>query len=189
MKGKLLVIRYFNHTAPFDYAVTELDSRIEERGLLVMEDQLTAYVMVGAQGSGKSTYAEKLARTENAVVISGDDIRAELYGSAEIQGNWVEIHDRIEELVAENCHRCVILDGTHYLREYRKEAIALLRSYGYATVEAIVMDASLANCIARNFQRRERNVSDYIVSEMHEKLQRSLKGIFEEDFTRMQFVY
>jgi hypothetical protein len=40
MKGKLLVIKYFYHTSPFDYAVTELDSHIEERGLLVMEDQL-----------------------------------------------------------------------------------------------------------------------------------------------------
>jgi hypothetical protein len=40
MKDKLLVIRYYNHTAPFEYAVTEPDSRIEERGLLVMEDQL-----------------------------------------------------------------------------------------------------------------------------------------------------
>ena len=150
---------------------------------------MNAYVMCGAPGSGKSTYAKKLAETENAVIISGDDIRSELYGSAEIQGNWVEIHDRIEELVAENCHRCVILDGTHYLREYRKEAIALLRSYGYATVEAIVMDASLANCIARNFQRRERNVPDYTVKAMHEKLQRSLEKIFEEDFDRINFVY
>jgi predicted kinase len=154
-----------------------------------MEDQLTGYVMVGAQGSGKSTYAEKLARTESAVVISGDDIRAELYGSAEIQGNWVEIHDRIEGLVAENCHRCVILDGTHYLREYREEAIALLRSYGYQNVEAIVMDASLATCLARNFMREDRNVPDYVVKGMHEQLQKSLKGIFDEGFTRTHFVY
>ncbi len=153
-----------------------------------MEDQLTAYVMVGAQGSGKSTYAEKLARIENAVVIAGDDIRAELYGSAEIQGNWVEIHDRIEELVAENCHRCVILDGTHYLREYREEAIALLRSYGYENVEAVIMDASLATCLARNFQRT-RNVPDYIVKSTHEKLQRSLPKILSENFTRCNFVY
>jgi predicted kinase len=51
------------------------------------------------------------------------------------------------------------------------------------------MDASLATCLARNFQRCERNVPDYIVTEMHEKLQRSLEKIFEEDFDRINFVY
>ena len=150
---------------------------------------MNAYVMVGAPGAGKSTYAKKLAETENAFIVSGDNIRAELYGSAEIQGEWGQIWERIDELVSECCGMNVIIDGTHYRKDYRQEAITLLRSYGYDKVEAIVMDASLATCLARNFQRCERNVPDYIVSEMHEKLQRSLKGIFEEDFTRMQFVY
>jgi predicted kinase len=152
-------------------------------------EETTAYIMVGAPGSGKSTYAAKLAQTENVYIISGDDIRQELYGSAEIQGNWVEIYDRIEEEVAAHCGQNIVLDGTHYRKDYRSEAISLVRSYGYDNIEAIVMDASLATCLARNFQRRERNVPDYIVSEMHEKLQRSLKGIFEEDFTRLNFVY
>ena len=158
-------------------------------GYTTYMEELTAYVMVGAPGSGKSTYAAKLAQTENAFIISGDDIRAELYGSAEIQGDWGEIWERIEEQVSESCGMSVILDGTHYRRDYRQEAITLLRSYGYNKVEAIVMDASLATCLARNLQRRERNVPDYIVSEMHEKLQRSLSGIFDEDFTRLNFVY
>ena len=62
---------------------------------------MTAYVMVGAPGSGKSTYAAKLAKEHNAIIISGDDIRAELYGSADIQGNWGEIWERIDELVSD----------------------------------------------------------------------------------------
>ncbi len=145
--------------------------------------------MCGAPGSGKSTYAKKLAQIENAVIISGDDIRAELYGSAEVQGNWTEIWDRIEELVSESCGVPVILDGTHYRKDYREEAIALLRSYGFEKVEVVVMDASLATCLARNFQRAERNVPDYIVKEMHEKLQQSLKKILNEDFDRVNYVY
>jgi predicted kinase len=154
-----------------------------------MRNNLTAYVMCGAPGSGKSTYAKKLAQIENAVIISGDDIRAELYGSAEVQGNWTEIWDRIEELVSESCGVPVILDGTHYRKDYREEAIALLRSYGFEKVEVVVMDASLATCLARNFQRAERNVPDYIVKEMHEKLQQSLKKILNEDFDRVNYVY
>ena len=153
-----------------------------------MENNLTAYVLVGAPGAGKSTHAAKLAETENAVVISGDDVRQELYGSAEIQGNWADIWDRIDELVSESCGMNIVLDGTHYKRSYREEAITLLRSYGYSRVEAVIMDASWATCLARNF-KRERNVPDYIVKEMHSKLQSSLKDIYTEDFDSINFVY
>ena len=149
--------------------------------------ELTAYVMVGAPGSGKSTYAAKLAEIENAYVISGDEVREELYGSAEIQGNWSEIHDRIEELVSEACGMPVILDGTHYLASYRKEAINLLKSYGYTKVDAIVCNPSLATCLARNWSR-DRNVPDYVVTAMHEKLQKSLKNIMNEPFDRLDFI-
>jgi predicted kinase len=144
--------------------------------------------MIGAPGAGKSTYAETLAKEHNAVVISGDDVRRELYGSAEIQGDWVEIWGRIDELISESCGKDVILDGTHYKRDYREEAITLLRSYGYSRVEAVIMDASLATCLARNFKRK-RNVPDYVVKEMHSKLQSSLKGVHSEDFDAIHFVH
>jgi len=148
----------------------------------------SAFVMVGAPGAGKSTYADKLAKERNAVIISGDDVRAELFGSAEIQGNWFAIWDRIVELVEGYSDRDIILDGTHYREDYRAEAVTMLRSYGYFNVEAVVVNPSLATCLARNFQRADRNVPDYVVKEMHEKLQRSLKGINSEDFDRVSYV-
>jgi len=149
---------------------------------------MNAYVMVGAPGSGKTTYAEKLAEQENAVVISGDDIRAELYGDAGIQGDWAEIWDEIETRVSECCGMDVILDGTHCREDYRAEALALLKSYGYEKVELVVMDASLATCLARNFQRT-RNVPDYVIKQMHSDLQRSKKTIMTEPFDRLTFIY
>ncbi len=147
-----------------------------------------AYIMVGAPGAGKSTYAAKLAKENNAVIVSGDDVRRELFGSAEIQGNWFAIWDRIVELVEGYSGRNIILDGTHYREDYRAEAVTMLRSYGYFNVEAVVVNPSLATCLARNFQRADRNVPDYVVKEMHEKLQRSLKGINNEDFDRVSYV-
>jgi protein phosphatase len=148
-----------------------------------------AYIMVGAPGAGKSTHAKKLAETENAVIISGDDVRAELYGSAEIQGNWFEIWDRIDELVSEVCGMPIILDGTHYRKDYREEAITLLKSYGYDRVEAVVVNPTLATCLARNFTRRDRNVPDYVIKEMYTKLQTSLKYIDSEPFDRITYVF
>jgi predicted kinase len=144
--------------------------------------------MVGAPGSGKSTYAAKLAEIENAVVISGDDVRAELYGDSCVQGNWVEIHDRIEELVSESCGMPIILDGTHYRKSHRLEAVELLRSFGYDRVEAVICDSSLATCLARNF-KRARHVPDYVIKEMHETLQASLGTVFNEPFDHITFKY
>jgi predicted kinase len=144
--------------------------------------------MCGAPGAGKSTYAKQLAQTENAVIISGDDIRTELYGSAEIQGNWSEIWDRIDELVSESCGMPIILDGTYHRTDYREEIITLLRSYGYNRIESVIVNPTLATCLARNFQRKDRNVPDYVIKEMHEQLQRSLKNIDSENFDRITYV-
>lgn len=149
---------------------------------------MKAFVMVGAPGAGKSTHAEILSRSYDAVIISGDDVREELFGSAEIQGNWFAIWDRIVELVEGYADRNLILDGTHYREDYRAEAITMLRSYGYSDVEAVVVNPSLATCLARNFQRADRNVPDYVVKEMHEKLQKSLGKIDLEDFDKIHHV-
>ena len=147
-----------------------------------------AYVMVGAPGSGKSTYAAKLAEQENAVVISGDDICEELYGGKATQSQWVEIHERIETLVSEACGMSVILDGTHYRSSYRKEAIALLQSYGYDQIEAVVLDTGLEECIHRN-AIRQRGVPRYVLVEMHKKLRASLKNIDNESFSHINYIF
>ena len=152
--------------------------------------EMNAYVMVGAPGSGKSTYAGEIVLRENANIISGDSIREELYGDACIQGNWIDIHDKIEKYVSESAELGipVILDGTHYRASYRREAIALLRSYGYTRIEAVVLDSSLATCLARNFMRK-RHVPDYVIKSIHEKLQASLRTIDSEDFDNITYVY
>jgi predicted kinase len=148
---------------------------------------MKAFVMVGAPGAGKSTFASKLAETENAFVISGDEIREELYGGEAGQGQWTEIHDRIEELVSEAVGTPVILDGTHYLSSYRREAISLLRSYGYDEVEAVVVNTPLEECIQRNANRHS-GVPRHVLLGMHHKLQSSLEFIDIEGFDRITLV-
>ena len=151
---------------------------------------MDAYVMCGPQGAGKSTYAGELVLRENATIISGDSIREELFGSADIQGDWVSIHNRIEEYIAECAGRglTIVLDGTHWKKSYRAEAITLLRSYGYTRIEAVVCNPSLATCMARNWSRK-RNVPDYVLKTTYEKFQSSVKNILDEPFDRITFVY
>jgi predicted kinase len=145
---------------------------------------MKAYMMVGVPGAGKSTFAKKIAKIENAFVISGDNVRSELYGEGSNQGSWVEIQDRIEELLSEAVGSPVILDGTHYLSSHRCEVLSLLKSYGYDEVEAVVINPPLEDCIHRN-ANRHRGVPRHIVVNMHNKLQLSLPFIDNEGFSKV----
>lgn len=149
---------------------------------------MKAYVMVGAPGAGKSTHVAALCSSHSdAIVICGDDIRAELYGDADIQGNYNEIHDRMLEILEENVGRTVIIDGTHYRASYRKEALAMLASYGYNDVTAVVVDRPLEVCLAQNASR-SRNVPEHVIERMHNSLRASIRGIDNEGFTKVEYV-
>lgn len=147
-----------------------------------------AYVMVGAPGAGKSTYSTAIAVSQPCVIVGGDSVREELYGDANIQGNWFEIQDRIEEYVQEAAgnNKVVILDGTHYSSRYRKEAIAMLQSYGYSDIEAIVVNPPLEVCLKQNASR-DRKVPDHVIEKMHSKLQASLPHIEKDGFSRVTY--
>ena len=150
-----------------------------------MDSSNVAYIMVGAPGSGKSTFAKGLA-DKGAVVICGDEIRKELYGNADIQGNWVEIHERIVEMVEDNIGKPLVMDGTHYRAQYRKETLALLNSYGYTNVTAVVVNPPLETCLAQN-AARDRKVPEHVITKMHSSLQASLRGIDSEGFTMVKY--
>lgn len=146
--------------------------------------------MIGAPGSGKSTYAKKLAQTENAIIISGDDIRDELETSGVSEPCWVEIWDLVEEAVEEaaDCGRNVIIDGTHVGATHRAETVTMLQSYGYFNVEAVILDVGIRECVKRNLARK-RKVADYVIAHMHKTLRESLPTIYSEPFSHFNFVY
>jgi predicted kinase len=122
-----------------------------------------AYIMVGAPGSGKSTYATRVAECENAI-----------------------IQDRIENLIEENVGKVLIMDGTHYRAKYRRDAIALLQSYGYHDIRAIVVNPPLEICLKQN-AARSRNVPELVIEKMHSALQASLRGVDTEGFSMLEY--
>ena len=82
-------------------------------------------MLIGAAASGKTTAAPKIAAENNAVILSTDKMRAELYGAEHIQGNWPDIeallYKRIKNAIKRN--KNIILDSTHYKKEYRAKII------------------------------------------------------------------
>lgn len=149
---------------------------------------MKAFVMCGAPGSGKSTYVSDLrAKYPDAVVISGDDIREELYGDASVQGDYNRIHDRMVEMLEESVGSTIIMDSTHYRAAYRKSVIALLNSFGYSDIEAVVVNRPLEVCLRQNASR-DRKVPQYVIEKMHNSLKNSIRGINNEGFSAVQFV-
>lgn len=153
-----------------------------------MGDQLTAYVMVGVPGSGKSVRSSQLAKEHDAVIVSGDLLRDELESSGLFDPSWVAIWDKVEEEVAGAIEKGkrVILDGTHVGSAHRKEVVSLLWSYGLTNVEAIVMTTPLKDCIQRNASR-QRRVPEYVITHMFETLQREIININDEGFRKVTF--
>lgn len=92
-----------------------------------MAESLLSHFLIGAPGSGKSTFAALLHRAfPTTVIISTDAIRAQLFGDETIQGEW----SLIEETVLRQMRSCfragcpVIYDATNVRREWRKALLA-----------------------------------------------------------------
>ena len=135
-----------------------------------------AFVMVGAPGSGKSTWARNFAKSQPAVIIEGDSF----------SGSWVDVHDQILDRLVENIGEFVILDGTHYDRESRLGALITLRSMGWKTVNAVVVHPPLAVCISQNAMR-SRVTPRHTIVEMHRRVEKSLKKIEAEGFSSVVY--
>jgi predicted kinase len=88
---------------------------------------LRCHLLIGQPASGKTTLARALAPLlsgpgePEAVVLSTDAIRAEVFGDAAVQGPWPDIqqrlHQRIRQAVAAGIP--VIVDATHARRAWR----------------------------------------------------------------------
>ena len=136
---------------------------------------------VGIPGSGKSTWAKKLAAQKAAqdqhyLIISTDCIRRELYGDEAIQGEWIDVQKSLvsqlksaRQSIAQGHTSAVIYDATNAARRQRREFVQIARDCGYAPVIAAVIDTPLEICLQRNADR-SRQVPPHIIEKMYRQL-------------------
>jgi predicted kinase len=116
--------------------------------------RLSAYILLGAQGSGKSTWAQANAGRLGARVLASDDVRNQL----EAAGADPNDGDRVFQIVEEELDRRlgrgenVIVDATHARRHWRRNEIEIARQRG-ARVVGVWFDAPLEHCLANNARR------------------------------------
>lgn len=121
------------------------------------------YTMVGLPGSGKSTFAKDHAE---CVVVSTDEIRAELFGSEECQENGSKVFAvafaRISKALAEG--NDVIFDATNVSRKARKSVFQFDAEH-----IAVYVSTDAEECKRRNAQR-ERKVPECVIDRMASRL-------------------
>ena len=122
------------------------------------------YVMCGLPGSGKTTIARQIAADLNAVVISSDSIREELYGDESVQGNpsvvFDTLYSRAHAAIVDNLS--VILDATNVKKRDRAR---VFKEFPDNEIAAFVINTPVEVCKQRNGER-ERVVPEYVIDRM-----------------------
>ena len=144
-------------------------------------------MLIGAAASGKSTAAPKIAAKNNAVIISTDRIRAALYGAEHIQGDWKKIeavlYDRIKNAI--KADKNIILDSTHFKKEYRAKIIKNFAKY--SEFSAYYFNYPFTLIYSRN-KHRARRVPFKVLAAMYSELS-AAPPILAEGFKSIKKMY
>lgn len=116
----------------------------------------TLFITIGLPGSGKTTYAKKLASdySKSITYLSSDELRAKFGTGEEDQSVTPQVFAHIKQEVDNLLKhgKNVLVDATNVNRGDRKESIDTAKKYG-AQVIALVFVMDRAGLIKRNLDR------------------------------------
>lgn len=124
-------------------------------------------VLCGLPGSGKSTYAKYVTESGHFECVSTDQIRKELYGDENIQGNGKKVFNTAFKTLRTYglFHKHCVFDATNLTPKARKRIMKECRSY-YNLIVCKYIDTPLDVCLHRNSQR-ERVVPKEVILRMY----------------------
>lgn len=141
-------------------------------------------VLVGASGSGKSTFARThFAPTQ---VLSSDFFRGLVADDENDQSASADAFDALHYIAAKRlaAGRTTVIDATNVQRASRASLVKLAKEHDVLPT-AIVLDLPVAVCAARNASRTDRDFGDHVIRRQRGELQRSLKSLEREGFRRV----
>ncbi|MFW5899406.1 MAG: polynucleotide kinase-phosphatase, partial [Jiangellaceae bacterium] len=151
----------------------------ESRELAVPE--LSLVVLIGATGSGKSTFA---ARHFGPYEVLSSDFCRGLVSDDENDQSATNAAFEVLHFIAGKrleAGRLTVVDATNVQRDARKQLVELARDHDVLPV-AIVLDVPESVCLRRNADRAERSFGADVVRRQHDQLRRSLRGLKREGF-------
>jgi len=145
-------------------------------------------LLVGASGSGKSTFARTHFRPTE--VVSSDVCRGLVSDDENDQDATNDAFDLLHHLVGIRLRRglLTVVDATNVLPASRASLLALAKEHD-VLVDAIVLDVPLELAVSRNRGRPERSFGDQVVVRQQRDLHRSLRRLPKEGFRRVHLLH
>jgi protein phosphatase len=143
--------------------------------------ELSLVCLVGASGSGKSTFARRhFAPFE---VLSSDFCRGLVSGDENDQAATAAAFDVLRYIAGKRLDggHLTVVDATNVQPEARRHFVELARAHDVLPV-AIVLDLPERVCLDRNAARTDRDLSPSVVQRHRDQLRRSLKHLGKEGF-------
>ncbi|WP_406414283.1 polynucleotide kinase-phosphatase [Streptomyces halstedii] len=146
---------------------------------------LSLVVLIGATGSGKSTFAR--AHFKPTEVLSSDFCRGLVADDENDQSASGDAFDVLHHIAGKRlaAGRLTVIDATNVQSESRKRLVRLAREHDVLPI-AIVLDLPEEVCLARNAERPERaGMPGHVVRRHRGELRRSLRGLEREGFRKV----
>ncbi|MBI5945475.1 MAG: polynucleotide kinase-phosphatase [Chloroflexi bacterium] len=143
--------------------------------------ELSFVVLVGASGSGKSSFARK--HFKSTEVLSSDFCRGLVSDDENDQSATKNAFEILHFIAARRlaAGRLTVVDATNVQSESRKPLVALARQYHTLPV-AIVFNISEKLCQERNNSRTDRDFGLHVIRQQTQQLRRSLRELRGEGF-------
>ncbi|MGW0700630.1 polynucleotide kinase-phosphatase [Streptomyces sp. NPDC002867] len=146
---------------------------------------LSLVVLVGATGSGKSTFARKHFKPTE--VVSSDFCRGLVADDENDQSASGDAFDVLHYIVGKRlaAGRLTVVDATNVQTESRRQLVRLAREHDVLPI-AIVLDLPEDVCAARNATRPDRaGMPRHVIARHRRELRRSLRGLEREGFRKV----
>jgi polynucleotide kinase-phosphatase len=141
--------------------------------------EFSLVLLIGASGSGKSTFAAKHFKATE--VLSSDWSRAAVSDDPNDQAATKDAFELLHFIAAKRLRamKLTVVDATNVQPESRRSLIELARAHDALPV-AIVFDLPERVCQDRNRMRPDRDFGPHVVRQQSQQLRRSLRSLQRE---------
>lgn len=143
--------------------------------------ELSLVLLIGASGSGKSTFARRFFKPTE--IVSSDFCRALISDNENSLDVNEEAFDLLYTIISKRLKRglLTVVDATNIRPEDRKKYIEIARQY-HVLPCAIVLNLSEKICLEHNAKRIDRNLSKHVIINHLKQLRKNIGRLRQEGF-------